>query len=140
MAQALKPGGDLLILTYPKESSYYSFLEETIQQPQWRKYSHLSVYSSILTSKEYYEILVDLGIDIHDFQVEDNVAIYENKEDLISYVKGWLLCYASLPNKEHQAFLSEAADRAKGIAIDRGDKKLQLPYKMLKIKGRKISS
>lgn len=134
MVHALKEGGDLLILTYPQESPYYTFLEETMNQKHWQRYAHLSVYPSILTSDDYYATLTQLGMKIHEFEVEENLAIYENKEDLISYVKGWLLCYAPLPEDVQQAFLSEAADRARKIAVDKGDGKLHLPYQLLRIK------
>lgn len=137
MVQALKEDGELLILTYPKESPYYLFLEETMKQEHWQKYLELSVYPFILSSDEYYETLVDAGMKIDEFHVEENIATYETREDLIFYVRGWLLCYAKLPENVHEVFLSEAANNAKRIAIDKGDKKLHIPYKMLKIRASK---
>lgn len=137
MVQALKEDGEILILTYPKESPYYLFLEETMKRKHWQQYWELSVYRFILNSDEYYDTLVDAGMKIDEFHVEENIATYETKEDLISYVRGWLLCYAKLPGNLHEAFLNEAANNAKGFSIDNGDNKLHIPYKMLKIRASK---
>lgn len=89
MMTALKPEGRLFILTYPKESPYWLFLEETLKAPEWKRYQSYSTYGTMLNTQEYVSLLTNLGMKIDDVSTEERIAIYQTKEDLRDYIKGW---------------------------------------------------
>ncbi len=105
LASFLKPGGSLYILTYPKESPYWQFLEKTSQKDKWKPYA--SAYSTILSAQEYKQVLENLGLTINIFSLEEKVATYANAEELRNYIKGWLQCYLPLPTELENAFLDD---------------------------------
>jgi len=140
MTRCLEPGGCITILTFPKESPYYLFLEETLESDPCMKggFAQLSAYKTMLYSQEYKGILENLGIKVHGFQLQDRIATYGSKAALMEYIKGWLVCFVPIPHSEQDIFLQKAANRSLRYAIDCGDGKIHLPYQVLTIKGQKL--
>lgn len=136
-AAALKPNGSLFVLTYPKESPYWAFLEQTAMKSRWQSYIERSAYQTMLTSAEYTKIIENSGLVVEEHSLEEKIATYTSSVDLIAYVKGWLNCYLPLPQGLDDAFLQEAAEAARCYSLVQDSEEIQLPYLKLILKARK---
>ncbi len=97
MCKLLKRNGELLILTYLKNSSYVDFLEETLKA--YPQYQELSAAHTMLSANDYEWILKSNHLKLEEFTIREQVTKYENTEDLKGYLKGWLTSYVSLPQE-----------------------------------------
>lgn len=138
VAAALRPDGKLFILTYPKESLYWQFLEETAREEEWwAAYEKLSAFRTIHTSQEYICMLMEMGMKIDQYSVEEQIAIYPTGEDLSNFIKGWLNCYLPLSKEHENEFLKNAVNRACLFYLSNTKGEIQLPYSKLTIEARK---
>lgn len=135
--EALKPGGTLLILTYPKESLYWKFLENTLETERLKPFKSQSASQTILSTPEYKKILEEIGFSVDCCSLEDNLATYETSKGLSDYIKGWLHCFVPLPSALENIFLNEASKIASAQYLDTNSKDIRIPYSKLIIKARK---
>jgi len=108
MFKLLKPGGEALIVAYPKESPYLAVLERTLARPQWADYQALSAARTMLTTEEIKQAALEAGFHIKECQSDLGVAHYESYEAFQDYVRGWLASYVPLPYEKQQTFLEQA--------------------------------
>ncbi len=137
VAAALKPGGMLYILTYPKESPYWQFLEATVQEAEWAAYRKQSAFRTIQTSQEYLRMLTEIGLKIDHYSLDEEIAIYQSGETLSNYIQGWLNCYLPLPKESENAFLKKAVARGGSMSLSSNREEIHLPYSKLSIKALK---
>ena len=135
MCKFLKPGGDLLILTYLKESAYITFLEETLEE--FPIYKKLSATNTMLPIEEYKDILKSHALELIEFRPEWRFSKYKNTEELKDYLRGWLTCYVPLPNEMQESFLNKAVEKSQAVSVSSGKDEIVLPYQLLAIKARK---
>lgn len=133
----LKSEGDLLILTYPRESKYYQFMQEALQE--YPKFSNLSAYHTMLPILEYKKILAGCGIEFQKFEAKKLHASYKNKKAIKDYIRGWLASYVPLPENFHDDYLDLVVEKSLTYAEDLGDSMIHLPYAALMIRGKKKS-
>lgn len=131
LSKLLKPGGKLLILTYLKESSYVDLLEKTLKN--YPKYQSLSAAKTMLSAEEHLAILKSNGLEIQSFEIRDLISYYSSKEELKSYLKGWLENYVLIPEKERSEFLKQAVQNSLGFSLRSNGWPIELPYKSLVI-------
>lgn len=129
LSKLLKSGGNLLILTYLKESSYVDFLERTLDQ--FPAYKKLSATHTMLSPQEHRNILESNNLKIKTFEVRNLVADYATKEDLKNYLKGWLGCFVPLPEELQDDFLNQAVQNSLSFSSSSDKTVIQLPYKSL---------
>lgn len=135
LCASLKPKGELLILTYPKESIYYEFLQAALEG--YPDYVHLSACHTMLPIKEYEKILKNSGMEIQDFSSRDVVASYENDEAIKDFIRGWLTSFVPLPQHLHEEFLDRAVMKAIPYHINNKNKMINLPYTELTIRAKR---
>lgn len=135
--EALKPGGTLLVLTYPKESPYWKLLENTLEKESLKSFKPQSASKTIISSLEYKKMLEELGFSVDCCSLEDNLAAYETSKELSDYIKGWLHCFVPLPSTLESIFLNEASKIASAQYLDTSSKEICIPYSKLIIKARK---
>lgn len=129
----LEKGGELFILTYLKDSSYVSFLEETLKDyPECKK---SSAALSMLSPEEHEKTLNSNRIKITQFDVKEETTIYRSKKELKDYLRGWLVSYAKIPEKIQNNFLELAVKNAMKYSSSKSKSEIHLPYKTLKISG-----
>jgi len=136
MCKSLKSGGELLILTYLKESAYISFFEKTLDK-KFPSYKGQSAARSMLSIKEYQEVLESNRMKLEVFRPEWRFSKYKNVEALKAYIKGWLNSYVSLPLALHDTFLEIAAEESFSESVAHTKDEIVLPYQLLAIKARK---
>ncbi len=131
LTKMLKKDGELLILTYPKESMYYEFLQEALQE--YPTYTDFSAYSTMLSITEYKKILQDLGMEIVEFNSKKLIHSYKNKEAVKDFIRGWLTSFVPLPEHLHEAYLDLAVEKSLRYHIDLQNDLINLPYMALVI-------
>lgn len=136
MCKSLKPGGNLLILTYLKESAYITFFEKILEE-KLPSYKKQSAARTMLSIEEYKDILESHGMVLEEFRPEWRFSKYKNTEALKAYVKGWLNCYVPLPTELQDPFLEMAAERSFSESVNPTKDEIVLPYQLLAIKARK---
>ncbi|MCH9609836.1 MAG: Trans-aconitate 2-methyltransferase [Chlamydiales bacterium] len=130
----LKEGGQLIILTYPKESSYLAFLEKTLNEERWLPYQELSASQTILSAQEYRKLLENFQLTIETYTLEEKIASYKDSEELENYVRGWFNCFLPLPQVEENLFLKSAIENASKEYLKKEG--VHIPYSRLVIKAR----
>lgn len=128
IASQMRSGGKLFILTYPKESTYWHFLDETAQKPCWKAYQDRLATHTIFTSVEYQNLLKKAGFLIEERRLNQAMAVYETIQDLQDYIRGWLSCYLPLPVDLQQQFLKEASQQAIKHSVNELAYPLEIPY------------
>lgn len=129
LAACLQEGGELLILTYPKNSPYYQYLETALKS--YPAYQDLSANHTMLSAQEYREFFEAERFTILDFQEENLFAEYETREDLINFIKGWINNYVMIPSQFQDMFINDVVD---AILNDRAIQKnpvIRVPYTAL---------
>lgn len=137
ISNCLKSEGSLFILTYPKESPYWQFLEDTIQNEEWISFASKSAFHIACTTQKYRQLLEECGFDINECALEEKVASYLSPAALGAYIKGWLQCYVPLPQKLTEKFLEQATKRAQNCSVSNGSGEIRLPYLKLTLKAQK---
>lgn len=136
LSASLKPGGKMLILTYPKESPYYRYLDNALKN--YPEYSHLSATHTALSSTEYHSTLCQNRLQILSFEQQNLNAFYNNSQEFKEYIRGWLNSYVCLPECQRDAFLEAVSD---AVVRDRSlckDGKISVPYITLVIEACKL--
>lgn len=128
MTKALKDHGKLLMLTFPKESSYWRVLEEVIYRPKWQKYAGSSACQHWVSSEEYKRIAHDLKLKEIYLHTSHENASYQDKNHFKEYVKGWLPCLISIPENLHEDFLDDLAIHAEDKYGEVGKTEFSIPY------------
>jgi trans-aconitate 2-methyltransferase len=82
LASYLQEDGQLLILTYPKESPYYRYLEKALEK--YPEYKHLSANHTMLSAQEYKDFFLENHFTILDFEEKTIVASYASKEEIFN--------------------------------------------------------
>jgi len=131
----LKPEGKLLILTYPKESPYYQYLEIALED--YPEYSLRSANHTMLSITEYEKILLRNQFNIFEFQERNLMASYNNMKEVQEYIKGWLSSYVPLPEALHDSFLQKVGHTILEDPKILRNEKIIIPYTALVIKAKK---
>ncbi len=135
LSASLKPGGEMLILTYPKESPYYRYLQTALKN--YPEYYHLSANNTMLSANEYKKLFLKNQLEILDFQKRDLFAIYNDQKAIQQYIKGWLNSYVQLPDYLYDSFLENVSQAVMSDPTTLKGKKICIPYTALVIKVRK---
>jgi trans-aconitate 2-methyltransferase len=135
MCKLLKPEGELLILTYLKESSYVDFFEKTLDF--FPEYKALSAALTMLSSKDYEDVLLSNGLELSKFIVRDLISHFQNKLELRNYLQGWLCSYVALPVEIQDEFLDRAVESSLPYSVQPDGQSISLPYKSLVVRARK---
>lgn len=136
LCQFLKPGGEILILTYPKESMYYEFMQEALTH--YPEYADLSAYHTNLSTDQYRAILCDNGVEIQELTATDILASYANEDELKDFIRGWLTSFVPIPSEHHEDLLETIVEKCEPYSKDLNNNKLNLPYTELIIKVKKL--
>lgn len=137
LAKLLKLKGELVILTYLKESAYVDILEEALALFPTRK--KLSAANTMLTLDEYRSILESNDLDIQIFKVSELVTCYNKEEELYNYLKGWIASYVPLSQKQQSKLLRTVVHNCFKSPIYREGDSIGIPFKALVIKAIKNS-
>jgi len=136
LSSSLKPGGSFLVLTYPKESPYYQYLQAALKH--YPEYDRLSSYHTMLAIKDYRTLFAENNLEIVDFQQQHLVASYENTKSVTAFIKGWLNSYVPLPEELQDPFLQrvdQIVDTAPELHVE---EMIDIPYTALVIQAKKI--
>lgn len=133
----LKPGGELMMITYPKESPYYEFMQEALSA--YPQYAHLSAYQTMLSIDEYRSILEN-KVTITEFEVKELIAAHVDKEAMKNFIRGWLTSFVPLPPTLQEEYLDLVVEKSLPYSKDMQNGCINLPYTALKIKARNIAS
>lgn len=138
MAEALVPGGDLLILMGAKDEDVTNFMIEPSKDPRWSQYTPHTSFSNDLSPAECRKVFEDAGMDVHRCEVIESVAEFACKEEFSSFIKIWVNYYFPLPENLQEEYLelvvNTTAKHSSGI-----DGSIRLPFKGLMIKAQKRS-
>ncbi len=135
LKSTLKPKGEMLILTYPKESPYYQYLQTALKN--YPEYYHLSSNDSMLTIEEYKQLFLESGFEILDFDPQNLCATYDDYEEVKGFIKGWLNNYVCLPEHLHASFLEDVCHAIRKNPKTCMEGKINIPYTALIIKTKK---
>ena len=135
LRSSLKIGGEILILTYPKESPYYRYLELALKK--YPKYCLLSANHTMLSAKDYKKLLNANNFEILNFQQYNFIASYNNVGELKNYIRGWLNSYVQMPEYLHEPFLKQVCQEILNDSSTRKGRKIVIPYTALVMRARK---
>jgi trans-aconitate methyltransferase len=131
LALSLKEGGELLILTYPKESPYYQYLETALALEKYSKYKHLSANRTMLSAQEYQDFFQENQFNILSFEKTTIPATYNNAEEIYNFIKGWVNNYAPLPEDLQDAFIHDIVQAILNDPSTQNGSVISVPYTAL---------
>jgi len=136
LAQFLKPGGELLILTYPKESGYYQFLAKGLESyPEYKKKSMLT---TMLRKTDYQEIVRENEqLEVLAFSSNERIITHEDEEEIKTFMKAWFTNFVPVPKEKQDLFLAAAVEGAGAFGQDQDGEGIHLPYIELVIHAKK---
>lgn len=136
LSSALKPGGQLILLTYPKESKYYEFMQLALSK--FSEYTTESAYNTMFSVQQYEDELKKNGLKIQFKQVKNLTTSNENTEEIKSFIKGWLMNFIELPEKHQEEYLEEIIACSQKYMTYSKNGQIHLPYTELIIKAANI--
>lgn len=136
LCDSLKPGGDLIILTYPKESGYYPFMQSVLTE-QFPEFVGPTAYETMLSIDEYHSQLIENQMKVEQFEVRDLVLKHENAEEFKGFVRGWLNSFVTLPDDLQESYLDKLAEAAEKKNREQGKSGIELPYAQLLMRAKK---
>jgi trans-aconitate 2-methyltransferase len=134
LTSSLTQNGEMLVLTYPKESPY-RYLETVLNK--YPEYQNLSANKRMLSTNEYKKLLLKNGLEILEFKEEKLFAFYNDQQEIQQYIKGWLNSYVPLPEHLHDSFLKDVGQAVIDDPSTKSGKKIKIPYTALIFKARK---
>ncbi|MBY0529442.1 MAG: methyltransferase domain-containing protein [Rhabdochlamydiaceae bacterium] len=129
LANCLEKNGELLILTYPKESPYYQYLEKALEK--YPEFQHLSANHTMLSAQEYRDFFEEEHFRILNFTEETIFAEYKNEEEIFNFIKGWVNNYVLLPEHLQDAFIHEVIQAILDDPAIQKDPLIRVPYTAL---------
>lgn len=138
MGSYLKVGGQILIFTYPKTTPYAVLFEKVLNK-DFPEFKNQSAVKTMLALSAYKDILIKQGLEILLFQIDDIVFSYKNEEDFKNYIRGWLSCYAPIPNESQETFLEKICNQARLEGYYSTSGQISIAHQTLKILGRKVA-
>lgn len=136
LSKALKPGGQLVLLTYPKESKYYEFMQTALLK--FPKYAKKSAYNTMFSAQQYEDALQKNGLKIQFKQVKDLTTANENIEEIKDFIQGWLVNFVELPEEFHEEYLDEVLSNCQKYITYGKSGQIHLPYTEIIIKSANI--
>lgn len=137
MINSLKPGGSIVILTYPTNTPYANLFKEVLNEcfPELLEKSALKTMLSPKQDKELFEkseLITTL------FEVADTPFLYKDLVHFKNYVEGWLVCYVPLNERQKEQFLDALCEKihTKGYLTTVGGP-IVIPHQTLKIIAKK---
>ncbi len=136
MCSLLKPNGHIVIFTYPNTTPYAKLFEKTLNSlfPELR---NKSAATTMLSPREHKEILLRQGLEIILFSIEDVVFSYEDENDFKNYVRGWLNCYAPIPENFQDTFLDKICEQAREEGYCDRSGRFSIPHQTIRIVAKK---
>ncbi len=138
LCEALKPNGELIILTYPAESIYYEFMQEALNE-RFKEFAPLSAYNTMLSIDEYKSTILDAKMDLTEFTRKDLFTSSQTFQEVKEFIRGWLTSFVPLPEHLHDEFLDLVIEKCKPYVQYGRDHSINLPYTELIIKASRLS-
>lgn len=109
----LNPAGKVIILTFPRCSTFWDPIECVADSPRWEKYFiNNSRPYHFLNEEDYKKISAELGLKILHIETSCHIAKFKGKKGFEDYVRGWLPFLIDLPKSLHDQFLEEIGDKS----------------------------
>lgn len=128
---ALKPGGNFLALTFPKESIYWQIFVEGLKQDAFKAYYPNSIAPFMKSNVELQALAQNAGFKISKWDALSVDAIYASPQAFKDYVNGWLGCVFDASPEIHEAYLNQVTELACQQYSKEGG--LVIPYTKLHI-------
>ncbi len=125
----LEKNGELLILTYPKESPYYRYLERALEK--YPEYKHLSANHTMLSAQEYKDFFLENQLKILKFEEKIVFAQYNNPDEIFNFIKGWVSNYIPLPGHLQDQFIHDVIQAILNDPSTQKDSMILVPYTAL---------
>ncbi len=132
MSKFLKPGGRLILFTYPKETAY-ARLFETVLDKYYPSYKKSSALSTMLSTNQHKNILKRNNLYIEKFKIDNVFFTYDNSEEFKNYVRGWLVCFTPIPDELHEEFLDKLVIEAPQFYADPSLNEIKIAHQSLSI-------
>ena len=126
---SLKEGGELLILTYPKESPYYQYLERALEN--YPGYKHLSANHTMLSAQEYNDFFLENHFEIRNFEAKTIFATYNSEDEIYHFIKSWVNNYILLPENLQDQFIREVIQLVLNDPSTQKNSTISIPYTAL---------
>ncbi len=132
LASRLVKGGELLILTYPKESPYYRYLEMALEK--YPEYKPLSANNTMLSAQEYRDFFQENHFTILQFDEQTIFAEYRNRDEIFDFIKGWVNNYVLLPPDLREQFINDVVQAILDDPTTKSNSLIKVPYTALIMK------
>ena len=131
--KALKPGGRVAILLYPKHDLLWKAIEKLIASEKWKHY-----FTNFIDTYYHYDVdnytrlAQEAGLKIQS--IKESVNVYRDKQEFKNITKGWLPHLALIPADLQNDFIDEILEGMEHLFSHHGVVGFEkLPYPTLEI-------
>ena len=129
LISSLEKDGELLILTYPKESPYYRYLETALEK--YPEYKHLSANHTMLSAQEYKDFFLENQLKILKFEEKTIFAQYNSADEVFNFIKGWVSNYVPISGHLQDQFINDVIQAILNDPATQKDSMIIVPYTAL---------
>ena len=135
LISSLEKDGELLILTYPKESPYYQYLESALEK--YPEYKHLSANHTMLAAQEYKDFFLEKELKVLNFEEKIIFAQYNSADEIFNFIKGWVSNYVPIPGDLQDQFIDDVVQAILNDPAIQKDPMIKVPYTALTMRVQK---
>lgn len=129
---ALKKNGTIIITLYPKHPFIWEAIEETANNPFWRKYFYGYENPHICYDvRRYEELSLEAGLSIKHLKEQEPVAYFKSKGDMGAFLRSWLPHTNQIETKLREEFLNDIAELFFKKANIKNQKLIGMPFRRL---------
>lgn len=136
MERFLKHGGHLVIFTYDKETPYVKLFESVLYE-SFPQFAETSAVNTMLSIDEHKDILERNRMKIEQFEVQDIVFSYKDKDAFRNYILGWLSCYIFMPKELHDPFIEKVIEKSSEFCLKSESNEITIPHRTISIRAYK---
>lgn len=125
----LKSGGEILMLTYPKENPYYKPFEYAAKY--FPQYMDKAACKTLFSTNELKQAFLENGMTFQLFETYKDTVSYQNPTEMKDFVRAWLTSYIPLPGCLHEKFLNLLIKNCASYQEEESTNIIEIPYAAL---------
>ncbi len=128
MLKALKPGGRLYVLDYPKEDIGWLACQDALSKDAvLSSYQNSSIFSRLLTGDQYKELTKRLDAHLISFRTYNTFSIHKDLEEYKEYVASWIPLFTQVPIRNLNSYVDSVCDQCESYFVRDATGDLKFP-------------
>ncbi len=134
LLKALKPGGRLYVLDYPKEDIGWLACQDALSKDaDLNSYQDDSIFSRLLTGDQYKELTKRLDAHIISFRTYDTFSVHTDLDEYREYVASWISLFAQVPIRANNSYVDSICNQCESLFVIDAAGELKFPVTRVEV-------